>query len=136
MPDDTPERRAERVEVDEPEADEGGGQEADGSEVDRGRVGERETPHAPGESGTIGDVGLEVAAALADEVVADVGGAIRRLPALRGLARALHRPPGHAQLRLAGGLGQLLDRLAVAVAAQEVHARRRRRPDRAAARAR
>ena len=84
---------------------------------------EGETPQAPAGAGTIGDVGLEVGAALADEVVADVSGAIPRKPALRGLASTLDRAQRHPQLRFSGGLGQLLDRLAVAVAAQEVHAR-------------
>ena len=42
--------------------------------------------------------------------------------ALGGLARALHGPEGHAQLALPGAVGQVLHRLAVAVAAQEIHA--------------
>ena len=46
--------------------------------------------------------------------------------ALGGLARALDRPQGHPELPLPGAVGQLLHRLAVAVAAQEVHAAVRR----------
>ena len=61
-----------------------------------------------------------------------MGGAIRRVSALRGLARALDRSQSHPQLRLSGGLGQLLHGLAVAVAAQEVHAPVGARPGRAA----
>ena len=42
--------------------------------------------------------------------------------ALGRLARALDGAQGDAHLPLAGAVGQLLDRLAIAVAAQEVHA--------------
>ena len=110
------------MEVGEPEAEREGRQEPDRSEVDGGRLGEDETPNPPAEAGSKGDVGLEIGAALADEVVADVAGAIRRGSALHRLASALNSLQSHVQLRLAGGLGQLLHGLAVAVAAQEVHA--------------
>ena len=50
----------------------------------------------------------------------------------RRLARALDRAQGDAHLRLAARLGELLHGLPVAVAAQEIHARVDRRPDRAA----
>ena len=69
----------------------------------------------------IRDVGFEVATALPDEVVADVGRTARRRAALGRLPRALDGPQRHAHLAFSGRLGQLLDRLAVAIAAQEVH---------------
>src|SRR6266487_1271332 len=52
-------------------------------------MGEDEAPYPRSEAGMMGDVGLEAGSALADEVVADVGRAIRRLSGLGGLARAL-----------------------------------------------
>jgi hypothetical protein len=66
-------------------------------------------------------VDLEIGAALADEMVTDVD----RAPgdaALSGLPRALDGPEGHPELTLPGAVGQILHRLAVAVAAQKVHA--------------
>ncbi len=69
------------LEVGDAEAEEEGGEERDRAR-DRRAVAwrEGEAPYPPPETGTIGDVGLEVAAALADQVVADVGGAIPGLP--------------------------------------------------------
>ena len=99
------------------------GQQGDRAEVGHAGVAEREPPDAPRQARAVGDVGLEVAAALADQVVADVGGAVGGGAGLGRLPRALHRAQRHAHLGLAGGLGQLLHRVPVAVAAEEVHAR-------------
>ena len=117
-----PGRAAVLVRVGEAEAEQQGGQRA---RSPRGRPrwrGRRRSAAARRhEAGTVRHVGLEVGAAPADEVVADVD----RAPgaaALGGLARALHGAQGHPQLALPGAVGQVLDRLAVAVAAQEVHA--------------
>ena len=75
----------------------------------------------------VGDVGLEVAPALPDQMVAHVGGAVvGRLP-LGRLPRALDAAQGHAQLGLAAGLGQFLHHLPVPVAALEIHAAVHRR---------
>ncbi len=82
---------------------------------------EREPPQALPGAGAPGHVGLELAAALADEVVADVRGARARPLGLGGLARALHGAQGDADLGLSGAVGELLDRLPVAVAAEELH---------------
>ncbi len=84
------------MEVAEPEAQQEGRHEPDQPEIDGGGLREEETPRPPAEAWTIGDVGLEAGTALTDEVVADVSGAIRHLPALRGLASALDRPQSHA----------------------------------------
>ena len=118
-----PGRCALPLEIDEAQAEQEGGQEADRAQIDGGRMREGKPPYPPQEAGTIGDVGLEVASAPADEVVADVGGAIGRLPDLRRLARALDGTQDNSQLALSGGLGQLLHGLAIAVAALEIHAR-------------
>src|SRR5258708_11343967 len=110
------------MKVADPEAHEEGCHERDQPEVDGGRVREEETPRPAAETWTIGDVQLEIGPALADEVVANVGGAVRCRSALRDLPSALDRAQSHPHLRLAGRLGQLLHGLAIAIAAQEVHA--------------
>ena len=48
-------------------------------------------------------------------------GARARPLGLGGLARALHRAQRDAHLGLAGAVGELLDRLPVAVAGEELH---------------
>src|SRR5207244_1636129 len=58
----------------------------------------------------------------AEEVVADVGGPVLRI-LLWGRPRALDALEGRPDLGLPRRLGQLLHRVAVAVAAREVHAR-------------
>ncbi|MEW6363227.1 MAG: hypothetical protein AB1714_01160 [Acidobacteriota bacterium] len=82
---------------------------------------EHEAAGAFGEAGTIAEVGLEVATAFADEMPADVRGTLGGRAAFCGQACALDRPQGHAQMRLSGGLGELLHGLPVAVPAQKVH---------------
>src|SRR5258708_670869 len=110
------------MKVAEPEAQQEGRHQADQPDVDSGCVREEEAPRPAAETWTIGDVQLEVGPALANKAMANVSGEVRRLPALRGLPSALDRPQSHPYLRLSGGLGQLFHRLAIAVAAQEVHA--------------
>ena len=91
-------------------------------EVDRRGVREEEAMDPAAEGRLVGDVRLEVPPSPADEMVADVGGAIvGRLP-LGHLPRALDAPQRHAQLGLAARLGQFLHHLPVPVAALEVHA--------------
>ena len=109
------------VRVEEAEAEQQGGQEPDRPEVGRGGMGEDEAPHAPPEARTVRHVGLEIEAASADQVVADVDRATAHT-ALGGLARALDGAEGHAELTLSAAVGQVLHRLAIAVAAREVHA--------------
>jgi hypothetical protein len=98
------------------------GEDGDRAEVGAGGVAEHEAPHALAQPRPVGHVRLQVPAALPDEVVADVGGAVRDPCALRGLPRALHRAETDAHLGLARGVRELFHGLAVAVAAQEVHA--------------
>ena len=102
--------------------DERGGRERERPEVERRGVGEHEPPEALPRTGAPREVGLELAAPPADEVVADVGGPRARPLRLGRLARALHRAQRDAHLGLAGALGELLDRLPVAVAGEELHA--------------
>ena len=83
-------------------------------------MGEDEPPRSAAQAGTKRHVRLEVGAALADQVVADMAGA----PGVAGLGRlacALDGAQGDAELPFAGAVGQVLDRLAIAVPAQEVH---------------
>ena len=119
-PGERPRRAAVPVRVGEADAEKQDGQQADRPEVDGGGVGEDEASYATKETGTVRHVGLEIGAAPADEMVADVGRPARAA-ALAGLARALHRPEGHPELAVPGAVGQVLHGLAVAVAAQEVH---------------
>jgi hypothetical protein len=83
-------------------------------------VGEERGAHPLPQARPVGHVGLEVAPALADEVVADVGGDVAGA-GLGGLPRALHAAQRHADLGLARSLRELLERVAVPVAAVEVH---------------
>ena len=96
---------------------------SDGREVQGVGPGKKGAPDAADERQAERHVRLEVGPAPADEVIAHVCD-----PFLR--ARALCGPPGagdgaerHADLRLACGIGQLLDRVAVEVPALEVHTR-------------
>ena len=82
---------------------------------------EEEPPDALPEVGLPGDAALELPAAGANQVIADVRAARRRACCTCDLPGALHALQRHAQLALAGRLGQLLDRVAIAVAAAEVH---------------
>ena len=85
---------------------------------------ERRPPQALRQSRVPGHVRLERAAPLSNQMEADVRGARARPLSLGRQARALNGAQRGADLGLRGtGLGELLDRLSVAVAAQEVHAR-------------
>ena len=97
------------------------GGEPDGPEVDAGGVGGHEAPRPPLEGGLVGDVRFELPPPRPDQVVAHVRGAIVRGALLRRVPGALHHPQRHPELGLAGGLGEFLHRLPVAVAALEVH---------------
>ncbi len=83
-------------------------------------MGEDEAPRAAKRARAVRHVGLEIGPALADQMVADVDRASGKA-AFGRLARALDSAQGDPQLPLAGPVGQVLHRLAVAVAAQEVH---------------
>jgi hypothetical protein len=115
-----PGRVAVEPRVGEAAAEQEGGQEPDRPEVGGGGMGEHEASRPAMEPGPIRQVGLEIGAALADQVVADVGCAPGGA-ALLGLARALDGSERHPKLTLPGAVGQILHRLPVAVAAQEVH---------------
>ena len=98
------------------------GYEGDRSQVGPGYVGERETAEATGERRAVGDVHLESAAALADQVVPDVAGGFGDAAGFGHLAGALDRAACDPQLRFAARLRELFHRLAVAVATEEIHA--------------
>ena len=115
-----PGRVAVLVRVGEAQTEQQRGQQPDHPEVGRGGVSEDEAARATEHPGTVGHVRLEIVAALADQMMADVGRAPGEA-ALGGLTRALDRPQGYPDLTLPGAVGQVLHRLAVAVAAQEVH---------------
>ncbi len=117
-----PRGRAVPSRISDPEAGDEEGEDGDRAEVGAGGVAEHEAPHALAQPRPVGHVRLEVPAALADEVVADVGGAVTDPCALRGLPRALHGAEADAHLGLARRVRELFHGLAIAVAAQEVHA--------------
>jgi hypothetical protein len=85
-------------------------------------VREHEASHPFDERRTKRHICLEIATTFPDEMVADVRGAIGSRACFCTLACALDGSQAHAHLRLSGGIGQLLDGLAVAVATQEIHA--------------
>ena len=70
-----------------------------------------------------GKICFEGATALADQVVAHERGARGCSLGLSREARTFDGPQGRAHLGFRGWLGQLLDRLSVAVPAQKIHAR-------------
>ena len=82
---------------------------------------EHQTPDPARESRPIRDVDLEVAPPLIDEVVPDVGGPIGGRSAGGRLAGAFDRPQRDPHLRVSVRRGELLDRLALPIAAEEVH---------------
>ena len=86
-----------------PERQEHFGSESDAAEIGRGRVPVDGAAQPVAQPRAVGDVGLEVAPAAADQVVADVGRAIRRGPRDERLAGALHRAARDPHLRLAVG---------------------------------
>jgi hypothetical protein len=98
------------------------GEERDRSEVEGRRLAEQEAPEALARPRVIGDVDLESAPALTDQVVSDVGGERRKAVAHGVLAGALDGSERHPDLGFAVGLGQLFDGVPVAVAAAELHA--------------
>ena len=95
--------------------------EADGPGIARCRGAEHQPPEALRDARPVADVRLEVRAALADQVVADMCGAVGHRTSFCSLAGAFNRAQRHADLRLAGRRHQLLDGLALAITAQEVH---------------
>ncbi len=95
------------------------GEERDRPEIKGDVVPEDEAAEALLETGDVRDVELEVAPSGADQVVPDVPTRILRPPL--PLPGALDRAERHAKLGLPGRLGQLLDRLPVAIPASEVH---------------
>ena len=119
-PGERPGRGAVELRVGEAAAEQEGGHERDRPQVGGGGMGEDEAPRPALGPGPIREVGLEIRAALADEVVAHVDRAPRGV-ALLGLARALDGSQRHPKLALPGAVGEVLHRLPVAVAAQEVH---------------
>ena len=72
-------------------------------------------------AGPIGDVRLKIASASVDQVIAHVGGTIRRRSKGRRLAGALDRAQGDTHLGVAARRGQLFDRLPLPVTAQKIH---------------
>jgi hypothetical protein len=93
----------------------------DRTQVHERRVREHQTADPFAEWRPVGHVGFEIATSPIDQVVSDVGRAIAGRPAHTGLPRALDRLERHPHLRLAGRRRELLDRLTLPVAAQEVH---------------
>ena len=81
---------------------------------------EKDPPHAPRESGLPCDAALELPPPSADQVVADVRVAGVRSLHVR-LARTLDAFQREQQLSFAGRHGELLDGVAIPVAAAEVH---------------
>ena len=94
----------------------------DRSEIAQRAVPAAHPPQARAEPEPARDVQLEVVAPSADEVVADVRRRVGGRAARGGLARVLNRLQRQVHLRLSRGVGNLLDRLALLVAAQEIHA--------------
>ena len=97
-----------------------GGARGDRAKVPRRGQGEEQAPHALPEIGPPRDTALELAPPAADQVIADVrrtrvGSAHMHLPG------PLDAFEGQQQLPFAGRHRQFLDRVAVAVAAAEVH---------------
>ena len=101
--------------------DEPDGSEGNGSQVDRRRVAEAQAPNPEAQARHPADAALELTASAADQVEADVSAAFAGR-ALRNLPRALDGLERHAKLRLAGGFGQFLHRVPVAIPAAEIHA--------------
>ena len=82
---------------------------------------EHQTSDPAREPRSIRDVDLEVAPPLIDEVVADVGGPIGGRSAGGRLAGAFDRPQRDPHLRVSARRRELLDRLALSIATEEVH---------------
>ena len=74
------------------------------------------------QSGVVGDVALQLAAAASDQVVTDVRGSGIGAQVLGRLTRALDGAQRDPHLGLAGRVRQRLDRVPVAIAAGELHA--------------
>jgi hypothetical protein len=117
-----PGRAALVPDVPDPGRDERRRRERERPEVRRRGVREREPAQSLPEPGAPGHVGLEVAPTLPDEVVPHVRAACPRPLGVGRLASALHRAQGDAHLGLPGAVGELLDRLPVPVAGEELHA--------------
>ena len=69
----------------------------------------------------VGDIGFEIATPPIDQVIADVGGRSADRAAGGRLACAFDRLQGDPHLRVAARRGELLDRLALPISAEEVH---------------
>jgi hypothetical protein len=94
----------------------------DGREVNGVGPCEKRAPDAAEERQTEGHVRLEVGPSPADEVIAHVRGPFLRARSFRGPPGARDGAERHADLSLARGIRQLLDRVAVEVPAVEIHA--------------
>ena len=110
-----------RVDVIHGDADKERREQEDRREVDRARPAKRESPRAPRQLRPIPDVQLEVAPAVADEVVADVRAWRADSAGFHDLPGAVDGFQGDADLRFTRRRRQLFDRLADAVAAEKVH---------------
>jgi len=96
------------------------GASGDGAEIAGGGIPEEEPVHSNSRAGHPADALLELAAAAADQVVADVRATgIGR--SLGNLTCALDALPRHAHLAITGRLRYFFHRLSVAIAAAEVH---------------
>ena len=82
---------------------------------------EERAPQANRRSRLPSDSLFELLAARADQVIADVRAARVRRP-FRNLPRAFEALQRHPHLRVAGRLRQLFDHMAIAIAADEIHA--------------
>ena len=93
---------------------------SDAAQIDESRPGEEQSPQPLPEIGLPGDALLEVEASAADEVIADVSGAVVRRTHVHPSSPfdALER---QEHLGFAGRQRQLFDRVAIAVATAEVH---------------
>jgi len=104
------------------DAEQNGGDEPDRAEIEGGGAAEHEAPQPGREARAVLDVGLEIAPPRSDQVIAHVRGAVRGPAPLAGLARAFHGAQRDTDLGFARRFGQLFHRVAVAIAAEEVHA--------------
>ncbi len=109
------------IRVSGPESDQESGDEADRSKVKGGRRTKHQALQALRRARPVPDVGFEIAAPPADQVVADVRRSIAHRARFGDLTGAFERSQRDADLGLAGRRRQFLDRLPLAVPAQEVH---------------
>jgi hypothetical protein len=117
-------RRSARVAgVDDGSRHEQGGEDRNRAEIHAGGLAEQRAPDASPRAGPIREIGFEIAATPIDQVIADVSRPVARRFTRGRLAGAFDGFECDAHLPFAAPRRQLLDRLPLLIAAQEIHAR-------------